>query len=107
MDTICGVATQDAGMIARIETRTNALVQTVRTGDSPSALAATGGGVWVADRLDATLSRIDGAAGAVVATLAMPGTPEDVARWHGSTWATAGGTLVRIDRDRTGASARI
>jgi YVTN family beta-propeller protein len=65
-----------------------------------SAIAVGAGGVWVVgDPVDPALWRIDPATGRLVATIALPFTPTDVAVGDGAVWVTSelDDMLQRID----------
>jgi DNA-binding beta-propeller fold protein YncE len=72
----------------------------VRVGDSPSAMAASPGAVWVANTGDGTVSRIDARSGKPVGTPIEVGEdPGAVAVGAGSVWVAnfGDGTVTRID----------
>ena len=52
---------------------------TVSVGDEPTSVAATAAGVWVANRGDGTVTRIDPETAEVVATIEVGGVPEELA----------------------------
>jgi serine/threonine-protein kinase len=74
----------------------------IAVGPQPTAIAAGGGGVWVADGADGTLRRIDPAAGRVTRQVRLGGSLAGVAVGAGAVWATRrdDGALVRIDPAR-------
>jgi YVTN family beta-propeller protein len=86
-----------------IDAATNQLVpQQVTVGTDPSAIALGFGSIWVANRGDGTVSRIQaGGVGrpARVQTIAVGERPVDIAAGEGAVWvANAGsGTVSRID----------
>jgi YVTN family beta-propeller protein len=89
----------DYGAIARVDPDTRN-VETVSLGNSPSAIAAGAGGVWVTDDVDNTVARIDPAsANAVTATTPVGPGPSAVATGAGAVWVanTQDNTVVRID----------
>jgi YVTN family beta-propeller protein len=74
----------------------------VRVGNGPVALAAQAGSVWVANSLDATVSRVNPAALAVTATIPVGSGPDALAAEAGSVWVANryAGTVSRIDPGR-------
>ncbi|MEO0615266.1 MAG: putative Ig domain-containing protein [Pseudomonadota bacterium] len=67
------VVNPDNDTVAVIDTATNTLTAEVAVGDQPVALAlAPDNFVWVVNRRDASVSRIDPAAQSVIATYALP-----------------------------------
>jgi YVTN family beta-propeller protein len=98
--------------IARLDPKTNAIVNHITVGKSPcSGLAAGFGSVWVPNCGDRTLSRVDLKSGEVTATLPIPvGDSEGgLAVGAGSVWmiTDAKGTLARIDPDTSKVVAEI
>ncbi|TMK76511.1 MAG: hypothetical protein E6G47_12435, partial [Actinobacteria bacterium] len=68
-------------------------------GNGPTAVVAAGNDVWVANQLDGTVSRIDGASAAVAATVTVGQGPSSIAVGGGSVWVSneLDGTVSRID----------
>lgn len=66
----------------------NRLLDGIRVGRGASGLASGAGGVWVANTLDGTLSRVDPRARQVVATIDVGGAPRAVEVGAGSVWVT-------------------
>ncbi len=77
------------------------VVQAIRVGNGPSALAVGEGAVWVVNRHDGTLSRIDPATNSVTWTGAVGSDPTAVAVGEGAVWVAGGedGTVIRVDPD--------
>ena len=69
--------------MTRIEPRTGSVVPPIRVGNGPSALAVGEGAVWVVNRHDGTLSRIDPATNAVTWTVARRQRPDRGRRRRG------------------------
>jgi peptide/nickel transport system substrate-binding protein len=86
--------------VTRIDPRSGSL-RPIRVGNGPSALAAGEGGVWVVNRGDGTLSRIDPETSSVTWTDSVGRDPTAVAVGEGSVWVTGGdeGTVVHVDPD--------
>jgi YVTN family beta-propeller protein len=79
---------QSVSKIARVDPRTGA-VSDFAVGNSPIALAAGAGAVWVVDDSDHTLTRIDPASeNAVLETTPLGGAPSAVAVGGGAVWVT-------------------
>ena len=72
-----------------------------RVGNGPSALAFGEGAVWVVNRHDGTLSRIDPATNAVSWSVGVGTDPTAVAVGEGAVWVAGGeeGTVARVDPD--------
>ena len=87
----------DAGTVTRVDP--TGLKTPITVGYGPSAIALGGGGVWVANRGDDTVVRIDPSTRAVVTTIPVGKAPAGVAFGAGSVWvANSGdGTVSRID----------
>jgi YVTN family beta-propeller protein len=95
--------------IARVDPETHKMVR-LPVGNSPSAIATGAGGVWVADDIDNTVSRIDPAsANAVTATTPVGRQPSAVAVGAGAVWVanTQGDTVARIDPRTAGVTRTI
>jgi YVTN family beta-propeller protein len=90
--------------IARVDPRTGAKTD-FAVGNSPIAIAAGAGAVWVADDADGTLTRIDPASeNAVLETTTLGGAPSAVAVGGGAVWVTNAedNRVARIDPERGG-----
>jgi YVTN family beta-propeller protein len=88
------------GAIARVDPRSYRIVDTIPVGNSPTAIATGAGGVWVADALDNSVTRIDPAsADAVTATTPVGQGPSAIAVGEGAVWVanTQDDTVSRID----------
>ena len=74
-------------------------VRAIGVGNGPAAIAVGYGGVWVANRDDGTVTRIDAATDAVTDTVRVGGSPGAVAAGLGAIWVADGGTgaVIRID----------
>jgi DNA-binding beta-propeller fold protein YncE len=75
----------------------------IRVGDTPVGIAVGGGSVWVANRLDNTLTRIDTASGRRVGNpVEVDTNPYAVDVRGGHVWVTSPpkGTVTRVDFGR-------
>jgi len=86
-------------IVARIDPRTNSVVDRITVGQHPEAIVVGLGGVWVADRSSGDVTRIDPSTDRVTATVAVGGLPSGIAIFDGAVWVTdsAHGTVIRID----------
>ncbi len=94
------VSVANQGRVERINPSTNKVVgSAIRVGNGPAGIAAGFDSVWVANQLDATVSRIDLETGEVQARIPVGASPTGVAIAAGSVWVTnAGeGSVTRID----------
>jgi YVTN family beta-propeller protein len=88
------------GEIARVDPRSNRIVDTIPVGNSPTSIATGAGGVWVTDAIDNAVTRIDPAgANAVTATIPVGQGPSAIAVGEGAVWVanTQDDTVSRID----------
>ena len=71
----------------------------IATGRDPAAVVVTGGSVWVANRGDDTVSRVDAATRTVEASIPVGDQPALLSAGGGSVWVANLGdnTLMRID----------
>jgi len=85
--------------VARIDDDTYKVEMWITTGRSPAGVAAGGGGVWIVNRNDNTVTHVDPNTSGVVATIPVGKSPLGVDVGAGSIWvANAGdGTVSRID----------
>ena len=93
------VAESGGQKVARISPATNTVVKEYPVGNGPSGVAVdTAGQVWVTDRLDGTLVRLDPDSGHVT-PYAIGLTPMDVAVGAGAVWVSDydKGAVVRVD----------
>ena len=88
-------------VITRIS-RTGTVLSTIPFGDEPSAIAAGAGAVWVADKMDDRVARIDPTKGDVEAQIPVGEHPTGVAVGAGRVWVanSRGGTVSEIDATR-------
>jgi len=87
-------------VIARVDAKRRKVVAQVPGGNSPTAIAAGAGGVWVADEDDNNVIRIDPAtANAVTGTTPVGQGPSAIAVGLNAAWVanTQDGTVARID----------
>jgi YVTN family beta-propeller protein len=89
---------ESAGEVFRISPDGKGVV-TIRMGTGLSAIAASPGGVWVANSHDGTVSRIDASRDVVTATLGVGHGPSGLAVSPQAVWVTNefSGTVTRID----------
>ena len=89
---------KSAGEVFRISPDGKDVV-TIRAGTGLSAIAATAGGVWVANSLDGTVSRIDASRDVITTTLKVGHGPSGLAVSPEAVWVTNefSGTVTRID----------
>jgi len=87
--------TQNA--VIAINPATNAVVDRVSVGNSPTKIATGSGGVWVVNADDGTVSELD-PSGNVERTVGTSGTPTDVITGGGAVWvADRPNKIIRID----------
>jgi class 3 adenylate cyclase/streptogramin lyase len=75
-----------APKVWQIETRTNAITQTFAVGAGPASVAVGEGGVWVANSIDGTVSRI----GSNEATIPLGAPSRGVVARYGGVWTSPG-----------------
>ena len=92
-----GLPTATPDTVTRVDP--TGLPTPITVGGSPSAIALGAGGVWVANRGDDTVVRIDPSTRAVTTTIPVGKAPAGIAFGAGSVWvANSGdGTVSRID----------
>jgi len=78
---------------------------TVGVGESPNALTAGGGALWVAGSGNGTVTRVDPATGRVTATLRLGGEPDGLALAGGVLWVAYADRAVVTRVDPTTATA--
>ncbi len=93
------VAAYHSAEILKLSATSGRVLARLRVGNGPAALAFADGELWVANRLDSTVSRIDGRR---VRTIAVAGDPSAVSAAGGSIWVAneQSGSVVRIDPRR-------
>jgi YVTN family beta-propeller protein len=84
----------EGNSLAAIDPATGRVVAEVPVGATPAAVAVGGGGVWVLNADDQTISRVDPTT-KEVRTLGIGATPTDVAAGPGGVWIGNGGKLAR------------
>ena len=91
------LADPNRGQVVEVDPITNRVIERLRVGDRPTALAVAAGSVWVASSSKGTVSRIEH--GRVVATLAVGKGPGAVAADEKSVWVANEDdrSLSRID----------
>jgi YVTN family beta-propeller protein len=89
------------GLLARIDTGTNRVVQTVPLRHAPTGLTITPDGetVWLATPGDRAIRRIDTRPGGAVRRIELPQAPDQVAFGDGAVWVTSstGDAVLRIN----------
>jgi YVTN family beta-propeller protein len=84
--------------VAVVDLGRTAVVAEVRVGARPSGIAVGEGSVWVGNRDDDTLLRIDPESRTVVRTIGLAAEPRDIAVASGSVWvATNTGSVLRVE----------
>lgn len=84
--------------VAIVDPSTGSVLGAVLVGGSPGPIVVAGGSVWVGNRRDLTVSRVDLRSRTVVRTFGLADTPEGLTASDGMVWITNGfsGTLSRI-----------
>jgi streptogramin lyase len=84
------VANFDADTVTRIDDPAGGapVSNTFDVGDGPSDIAADENGVWVVNKLDRNVMRLDPATGNVDATIELGNEPQRIAAGSGSVWVT-------------------
>jgi DNA-binding beta-propeller fold protein YncE len=84
--------------VAIVELETSSVDGEVPVGARPSGIAVGEGSVWVGDRDDNTLLRINPESRKTVRTIGLAVEPRDIAVGAGSVWvATEAGSVLRVD----------
>jgi DNA-binding SARP family transcriptional activator/DNA-binding beta-propeller fold protein YncE len=76
-----------ASDVAIVQPETNKVVARVPVGSSPALIREGDGSVWVADRLDLTVTEIDPESRRVLRTIGVGFRPDDIAARNGAVWA--------------------
>jgi len=76
-----------ASDVAVIQPETNKVVARVPVGSSPALIREGDGAVWVADRIDLTVTEIDLESRRVLRTVGIGFRPDDLAARNGAVWA--------------------
>jgi YVTN family beta-propeller protein len=84
-----------------IQPRNNRVTAQIPVGNTPGAVAAGPGSVWIANVVDKTVSHVDPFSKSVLKTIAVGATPDSLAVGPGAVWVLHGfvGSLTRIDPD--------
>jgi DNA-binding SARP family transcriptional activator/ABC-type transport system substrate-binding protein len=96
------VVSSNLGTVTKIDPRRNAIAATARVGPTICCLALGGGYVWAANESGVWKLSSDGEP---VAVMELPNPAADISYGDGGLWATAAGTVIRIDA-QTGAMKR-
>lgn len=94
----------------RIDTNTNQIIATIKVGDpeipstdgyDPNGVAASGDMVWVTQRAERAIGRIDPATNMLVETLKLPNEPYDLVIDGNTLWVASfdGDTVMRVELD--------
>ena len=83
--------------VAVIDPGTGTIVGEIPVGGRPAGPAVGEGSVWVGNRDDNTLLRIDASSLDVVRTIGLSVAPTDVELGAGSVWVLSDGALLRVD----------
>ncbi len=83
--------------VAVIDPGTNTIVGEIPVGDRPTGPAVGEGSVWVGNREDNTLLRIDPKSRDVARTIGLEVAPNDVEVGNGSVWVLSDRALLRVD----------
>jgi YVTN family beta-propeller protein len=87
------------GTLSRIDLRTHTVVQTIRVGSAPDAVAVTGHDVWVANGGDGTVSRVNAGSNTVVQQINVGNEPAAIGSGPSGVWVANQGddTVDRIN----------
>jgi hypothetical protein len=83
--------------VAVVDPGTGTIVREIPVGGKPSGPAVGEGSVWVGNRDDSTLLRIDSRSLDVVRTIGLPVAPTDVEVGAGSVWVLSDWAVLRVD----------
>ena len=103
------VATDDAGLIARIDPATNAIAATIQVDPSTYYLAFGLGSLWAVSAVHQSLQKIDPRTNQVVTRTALGREPGFLVAGEGAVWVQeqGDGTLARIDPETGTVSGRV
>ncbi len=93
------------GAMTRVDPGSNHAGKPMEVATSIDGLAFGAGTLWVLDRLDATVLKLEPGTGSLLATFPLSGNPSAITVGLGSVWVVDGtsGTVARVDPD-TGAT---
>jgi YVTN family beta-propeller protein len=95
--------TQNEGLLARIDARTNQVDPTIPLPHPPTGLAVTRDGrtAWVATAADQAIRRIDTRTGRVVESIPLPHPPDQAVLGADAVWVTSSenDAVMRVDAD--------
>jgi YVTN family beta-propeller protein len=93
------VTSSTEGRVARVDSGTHRVVETIRVGRSPTAIAVTEHDAWVVNAGDGTVSRISTDTDDVVRTIQVGTLPSAIAAGPSGVWVTNSGddSIQRID----------
>ena len=78
IDMLLGLTRPDAGAVTQIDTTTMTVHDQVGVGSDPTAVAVSGGSIWVANGGNATVQRIDGVTHQPGPPIHVPGGPSSI-----------------------------
>ena len=87
---------ETTGRLVRIDPATNRVTRTTAVGSEPSSLAVGRSGVWIANREDATLSRVDPETGDIELMVSAQGVPAEIAVDVARVFVAAGPVEAKI-----------
>jgi serine/threonine protein kinase/outer membrane protein assembly factor BamB len=89
------------GAMTRVDPGSDHAGKPIQVATSIDGLAFGGGALWVLDRLDATVLKLDPDTGGLLATFPVGGNPSAITVGLGSVWVADGtsGTVARLDPD--------
>jgi YVTN family beta-propeller protein len=93
------VTSSTEGRVARVDTGTHRVVETIRVGRAPTAIAVTAHDAWVVNAGDGTVSRISTDTDEVVRTIPVGTVPSAIAAGPSGVWVANSGddSIQRID----------
>ena len=86
------------GSIALVDTASRSVLTRVRVGGEPFDIAVAGDSVWVTDRVNARITRVDAASGTVIGTTPLLAfEPRDVEATSAGLWVVGSSEVALID----------
>lgn len=82
------VADSTDGAVARIDPRTDRVVDTADVGSNADQIALGEGAVWITSAVARTVTRLDPQTGRIVSVVSLPGVPGGIAAGEGAVWIT-------------------
>jgi DNA-binding beta-propeller fold protein YncE len=91
-------STHERGDVARVDTGTNRFTERIRVGKATTGVVAAFGSIWVSDRQENRVYRIDPVDNSITARLDVCDVPSDLASFGESIWVACWtGAITRID----------